>query len=172
MGTPQGVRVLPTRFPAIRAFPARFCVGLLGDGPYGRAAEDEDGGMITIEQAARLREAGVLWTPAAGDRFVVPDRNMDHDVFVVSDMTIEVGDFQGRKMIGFNGTTEWALDSIEQREVVWLPREEQLRALLGDEFRTLSAVPGGFRVELTDTAHTAVDAEQAYATAVIHLLHA
>lgn len=128
--------------------------------------------MITIEQAARLRKAGVRWAPTAGDRFVVPDRNMDNDVFVVSDMTIEVGDYQGRKMIGFNGTTEWALDSIEQREVVWLPREDQLRALLGDSFRALSAVPDGYRVELTDTTHTADDAEQAYAKAVIHLLGA
>ncbi len=104
--------------------------------------------MITIEQAGRLRKAGVLWAPAAGDRFVVPDRDMDDDVFVVSDMTVEVHDYQGSKVIGFNGTTEWALDSIEQREVIWLPREEQLRALLGDHFRTLEAVPGGYRVEV------------------------
>lgn len=128
--------------------------------------------MITIEQAGRLREAGVQWVPAAGDRFVVPDREMDDDVFVVSDMTIEVRDNQGRKVIGFNGTTEWALDSIEQREVIWLPREEQLRALLGDQFRALEAVPGGYRVELADTLHTAEDAEQAYAKALIHLLRA
>ena len=128
--------------------------------------------MITIEQAGRLRKAGVVWTPAAGDRFVVPDRNMDSDVFVVSDMTIEVGDYQGRKMIGFNGTTEWALDSIEQREVIWLPREEQLRALLGQAFRALSAVRAGYEVELTDSTHIAPDAEQAYARAVIHLLGA
>lgn len=97
---------------------------------------------------------------------------MDDDVFVVSDMTVEVHDYQGSKVIGFNGTTEWALDSIEQREVIWLPREEQLRALLGDHFRTLEAVPGGYRVELTDSSHTAPDAEQAYAQAVIHLLGA
>jgi hypothetical protein len=128
--------------------------------------------VITIEQAGRLRKAGVLWAPAAGDRFVVPDRDMDDDVFVVSDMTVEVHDYQGSKVIGFNGTTEWALDSIEQREVIWLPREEQLRALLGDHFRTLEAVPGGYRVELTDGSHTAADAEQAYAKAVIHLLGA
>jgi hypothetical protein len=128
--------------------------------------------VITIEQAGRLRKAGVLWAPAAGDRFVVPDRDMDDDVFVVSDMTVEVHDYQGSKVIGFNGTTEWALDSIEQREVIWLPREEQLRALLGDHFRTLAAVPGGYQVELTDSTHSAEDAEQAYAEAVIHLLGA
>jgi hypothetical protein len=128
--------------------------------------------VITIEQAGRLRKAGVLWAPAAGDRFVVPDRDMDDDVFVVSDMTVEVHDYQGSKVIGFNGTTEWALDSIEQREVIWLPREEQLRALLGDHFRSLEAVTGGYRVELTDSSHIADDAEQAYAKAVIHLLGA
>jgi len=128
--------------------------------------------VITIEQAGRLRKAGVLWAPAAGDRFVVPDRDMDEDVFVVSDMTVEVHDYQGSKVIGFNGTTEWALDSIEQREVIWLPREEQLRALLGEHFHKLESVPGGYRVELTDTTHTAEDAEQAYAEAVIHLLGA
>jgi hypothetical protein len=128
--------------------------------------------VITIEQAGRLRKAGVLWAPAAGDRFVVPDRDMDDDVFVVSDMTVEVHDYQGSKVIGFNGTTEWALDSIEQREVIWLPREEQLRALLGEHFHTLEAVPGGYRVKLTDSTHTAEDAEQAYAKAAIHLLGA
>jgi hypothetical protein len=128
--------------------------------------------VITIEQAGRLRKAGVLWAPAAGDRFVVPDRDMDDDVFVVSDMTVEVHDYQGSKVIGFNGTTEWALDSIEQREVIWLPREEQLRALLGDRFRSLEAVPGGYQVHLTDSTHSAEDAEQAYAKAVIHLLGA
>ncbi|MGW6279636.1 pilus assembly protein CpaE [Kribbella sp. NPDC055071] len=128
--------------------------------------------MITIEQAGRLRKAGVLWVPAAGDRFVVPGRDMDDDVFVVSDMTVEVHDYQGSKVIGFNGTTEWALDSIEQREVIWLPREEQLRAILGDRFVSLEAVPGGYRVNLTDSTHPADDAEQAYAAAVIHVLGA
>ena len=128
--------------------------------------------MITIEQAGRLRKAGVLWVPAAGDRFVVPDRDMDDDVFVVSDMTVEVHDYQGSKVIGFNGTTEWALDSIDQREVIWLPREEQLRALLGEHFCTLEAVAGSYRVELTNSTHIAPDAEQAYAQAVIHLLGA
>ncbi|TCC26433.1 pilus assembly protein CpaE [Kribbella sindirgiensis] len=128
--------------------------------------------MITMEQAGRLRKAGVLWTPAAGDRFVVPDRDMDDDVFVVSDMTVEVHDYQGSKVIGFNGTTEWALDSIEQREVVWLPREEQLRALLGAYFQSLESTPDGYRVTLTNSTHTSEDAEQAYAEAVLHLLDA
>jgi hypothetical protein len=137
--------------------------------------DEEDGYVITIEQARRLRKAGTLWVPGAGDRFVVPDRDMDEDVFVVSDMTVEVHDYPGGKVIGFNGTTEWALDSIEQREVVWLPREEQLRALLGPRFVRLEAAPGGFAVVLTDGDDTnrffAADAEQAYAEALLALLN-
>jgi hypothetical protein len=127
--------------------------------------------VITVEQARRLRKAGALWVPGAGDRFVVPDRDMDDDVFVVSDMTVEVHDYPGGKVIGFNGTTEWALDSIEQREVIWLPREEQLRKLLGDHFQRLEAVEDRYSVVLTDTRHTADDAEQAYAEALLHLLN-
>ncbi|MFC5272404.1 hypothetical protein [Brachybacterium sacelli] len=30
----------------------------------------------------------------------------------------------------FNGTTEWALDSVEQHEAIWIPREDQLRTAL------------------------------------------
>ncbi|QNE20490.1 pilus assembly protein CpaE [Kribbella qitaiheensis] len=127
--------------------------------------------MITVEQAKRLRKAGALWVPGAGDRFVVPDRDMDDDVFVVSDMTVEVHDYPGGKVIGFNGTTEWAIDSIEQREVIWLPREEQLRALLGPRFRHLEAVPDGYAVRTTDATYSAPDAEQAYAEALLDLLN-
>ncbi|WP_112247916.1 pilus assembly protein CpaE [Kribbella monticola] len=127
--------------------------------------------MITVEQARRLRKAGALWVPSAGDRFVVPDREMDDDVFVVSDMTVEVHDYPGGKVIGFNGTTEWALDSIEQREVIWLPREEQLRALLGARFQRMEAVPEGFAVVTTDGTYVSADAEQAYAEALLDLLN-
>ena len=126
--------------------------------------------MITLEQAKRLKKAGALWVPGAGDRFVVPDREMDDDVFVVSDMTVEVHDYPGGKVIGFNGTTEWALDSIEQREVIWLPREEQLRSLLGGQFVSLEATDDGYRVNTKGGSSTGPDAEQAYADAVLELL--
>ncbi|GAA1533057.1 pilus assembly protein CpaE [Kribbella lupini] len=126
--------------------------------------------MITLEQAKRLKKAGALWVPGAGDRFVVPDREMDDDVFVVSDMTVEVHDYPGGKVIGFNGTTEWALDSIEQREVIWLPREEQLRTLLGGQFVSLEATDDGYTVRTQHGSTTGPDAEQAYADAVLELL--
>ena len=130
--------------------------------------------MLSLELARRLRSAGLVWSPVAGDRFVVPDRDMDDQVFVVSDMTIEVHDFPTGRVIGFNGTTEWALDSIEQQSVVWLPREDQLRTLLGERFRRLDAGPDGFtvHVELATGATRCVhaDAECAYAEGLLHVL--
>lgn len=127
--------------------------------------------MLTIDLALQLRAAGVAWAPAPGDRFVVPDRDMDDEVFVVSDMTVEVHEFPTGSVIGFNGTTEWALDSLAQGEVVWLPREDQLRELLGNRFDRLEAVPGGFTVVTTgpdgSSRHVDIDAERAYARAVL-----
>ena len=130
--------------------------------------------MITLELAERLRDAGLEWDPVAGDRFIVPDREMDDDVFVVSDMTVEVHDFPSGKVIGFNGTVEWALDSIEHHEVVWLPRESRLRELLGESFVRLEAVPPGAVVEIETATgrqrHADVEPERAYARALLATL--
>ena len=82
------------------------------------------------------------WDPQPGDRFVVADRDMDEDVFTLSDMTVEVHEFPGERVIGFNGTTEWALDSVELEHSVWLPSETQLRDLLAGTFRSLERVDG------------------------------
>jgi hypothetical protein len=130
--------------------------------------------MITVELARRLRDAGLRWSPATGDRFVVADRDMDSDVFVLSDMTIEVHDMPYGRVIGFNGTTEWALDSVEKDNAVWLPRESQLRELLAGTFRGLERTEDGWRVrtERAGRTHTTehLDAEQAYGLALLHLL--
>lgn len=106
--------------------------------------------MLTIDLARRLHAAGLRWDPSPGDRFVLPDRGMDEDVFVISDMTVEVHEFPTATVIGFNGTTEWALDSVEQREALWLPLEHQLRDLLGGLFRSLAHDPDG--AEAPDTS--------------------
>ncbi len=99
---------------------------------------------------------------------------MAGEVFVIAEMTIEVQDVPGgQSVIKFNGTTEWALDSIDATRVLWLPREDQLRDELADDFATLTAVPGGYAVTLTDhSRHLDIDAERAYARAVLHLLGA
>jgi hypothetical protein len=129
--------------------------------------------MISRDLAHRLESAGVLWTPALGDRFMIPDRDLDDAVFAISDMVVEVHDHSLGRYLGFNGTTEWALDSIEQHEVVWLPREDQLRTMLGDSFVALQATPGGFVVVIVragmEERHIDIDAECAYARAVLSL---
>ena len=57
----------------------------------------------------------------------MPDRDLDDEVFVVSGMSIEVAELASGTEMRFNGTVEWALDSIAQDEVIWLPREDQMR---------------------------------------------
>ena len=53
-------------------------------------------------------------------------------------------------MIGFNGTTEWALDSLDQDDALWLPAEDQLRDRLGAAFRRLERTPDGYAVVVDD----------------------
>jgi hypothetical protein len=131
-------------------------------------------GVIPLDLAARLRAAGLDWTPAAGDRFAIPDRGLDDNVFVISDMTIEVHDLPTGRVIGFNGTTQWALDDVDQDEAIWLPREDQLRELLGAAFQRLERMPGGYRVLATvDGAagdFPAASPAEAYGTALLRLI--
>jgi hypothetical protein len=130
--------------------------------------------VISLDLARRLKQAGVTWSPAPGDLFVIPDRDLDEQVFAVSDMVVEVHDLPGGRLLAFNGTTEWALDSILQGDVVWMPREDQLRTLLGDGFVSLGAVPGGFVVvvdhEGLEERHADADAECAYARALLSVM--
>ena len=132
--------------------------------------------MITVTLARALRDAGLGWEPASGDRFVVPDRDMDDQVFVLSDMTVEVQRFPTGPVIGFNGTTEWALDSLDQDDALWLPAEDQLRERLGAGFRRLERTPDGYTVVVDDGAgevrtHGA-DPDTAYGEAVLARLRA
>ena len=122
--------------------------------------------MISHEQGRQLRPL-VAWEPASGDRFVIPGTDLD-EVFVIAEMTIEAQDVPGGQIIKFNGTTEWALDSIAAEKVLWLPREDQLRTLLSYAFVRLEVVGDGYAVELTDgSRHVDIDAERAYARAAI-----
>jgi len=132
--------------------------------------------VITVTLTRALRDAGLAWEPASGDRFVVPDRDMDEQVFVLSDMTVEVQHFRTGPVIGFNGTTEWALDSLDQDDALWLPAEDQLRDRLGAAFRRLERTPDGYRVVVDDGAGEdttrGADPATAYAEAVLARLRA
>ncbi|TVR32173.1 MAG: pilus assembly protein CpaE [Nitriliruptor sp.] len=132
--------------------------------------------MIPIELARELRDAGLVWHPADGDRFFLPDREMDDSVFTISEMVVEVKTAPVGSIIAFNGTTEWALDAIEQAEAIWIPREHQLREALGDAMLSLVRLDDGWRCTTRTGGHlvesTGESAELAYATALLRLLDA
>lgn len=134
--------------------------------------------MIDIDVARRLKDAGLPWEPADGDHFMIDTEQMRDEAFMLSSMVIEraVGR-AGGQVFRFNGTTEWALDSIEQHEALWIPREGQLRTALGTAFRALRREDDGvFTVVLSPADGEqprevrAPHAEDAYAGALlVHL---
>lgn len=133
--------------------------------------------MISSELARALRTAGVRWTPVTGDRFRIEREGFDGDIFTVSEMTIEAHEYPTGTVLGFNGTTEWALDSVSLEDSLWLPREDQLRELLRGTFRSLrrlAGVPMRYIVtsEFGGTAQEYEDgtAENAYAQALLALV--
>ena len=132
--------------------------------------------MISRPLALRLREAGLVWRPAAGDRFQLLGLDMEStgtDAFTVSDMTIEAHAYPSGTVLGFNGTTEWALDSVSLEDALWLPREDQLREALRGTFDRLQREDdeGGWRVTCTfrgeETTFLADSPADAYAMAVL-----
>jgi hypothetical protein len=135
--------------------------------------------MISTELAIALREAGLVWHPASGDRFQLDEPEFDADVFTVSEMTIEPREYPTGKLLAFNGTTEWALDSVALEDALWLPHEHQLRELLRGAFRALRRLPDSHEVEIAVRRDGAPDEvlvfehpepADAYALAVLELL--
>ena len=119
----------------------------------------------------------LTWTPANGDRFYIPRPEIAESEFLVSDMVVELVTQKGESRFHFNGTVEWALDSVESSGVVWLPREDQLRELLGRYFLSLDSSAGGFVVTVSGPGrayHTEPepDAADAYARAALYVLGA
>ncbi|MGI8456504.1 MAG: pilus assembly protein CpaE [Propionibacteriaceae bacterium] len=132
--------------------------------------------MISLDLAGRLSHL-LTWTPQNSDRFFIARDEMRDSVFTVSDMVVEQVTNHGQTRFHFNGTTEWALDSIDQDEAVWLPREDQLRELLEDSFLSLDRQSGHFVVSVLGPEgafHTdpVEDASDAYAHALLHVLEA
>lgn len=129
--------------------------------------------MVAIALARALRDSGLQWHPLTGDAFAIDRVEADDEVYYLSDMTIEAHDFGTGTVLGFNGTTEWALDSVAKDDALWLPHEHQLRDLLGPAFRSLTA-DDGYVVEAVIDGETrsfrADVAVDAYARALIALL--
>lgn len=133
--------------------------------------------MISTALARSLRDAGLQWTPRRGDHFIVADRGMDDEVFVLSDMTVDLQDFPSGPVIGFNGTTEGALDSLDQADALWLPSEHQLRDRLGTAFRRLERLGSEYVVLIevdgdpdTQSEARATEPAEAYGLALLEIL--
>ncbi|MFF5625777.1 pilus assembly protein CpaE [Microbacterium sp. NPDC012755] len=135
--------------------------------------------MIARELAVALREAGLVWHPAEGDRFQLdlPDEvelEAEADIFTVSEMTIEARQTPSGTDLAFNGTTEWALDAVTLANAVWLPREDQLRDLLRGTFRRLTRLSDAFLVEIEIAGETRAfehpDPAEAYGLALLELI--
>jgi hypothetical protein len=136
--------------------------------------------MISRELAVSLKQAGLVWHPASGDRFQLDlpehvESDVEADTFTVSEMTIESHRTpSGATILGFNGTTEWALDSVTTGDAVWLPREDQLRELLRGTFRALRRLEDTFEVEAEIAGATCrfehPDPAEAYGFALLELI--
>jgi len=132
--------------------------------------------MISTALARSLRDAGLEWQPQRGDHFIVADRGMDDEVFVLSDMTVELQSFPTGPVIGFNGTTEWALDSLDQSDALWLPAEDQLRERLDGAFTRLERTGPVYVVTVTVDGQQRLtrspDPAEAYGVALLEILRA
>jgi hypothetical protein len=130
--------------------------------------------MISTGLARRLRDGGLRWKPASGDRFQIDRHEFDADVFTVSELTIEAHEYPTGTALGFNGTTEWALDSVDVDDTLWLPREDQLRDLLRAAFRGLERTTDGYRVSIeldgAERVFDSVSAPDAYGLALLAVL--
>ena len=127
----------------------------------------------------RLKRAGLEWHPAERDFFMMPDHNLDEQIFVVSALPALVQNFHSEMSITFHGSIEWALDYVLLSEAVWLPSETQMRALLADAIGAdaplrLDRTSAGYRLQIASGPDLldfdAADAENAYALALLHVL--
>jgi hypothetical protein len=138
--------------------------------------------MISLLTAQKLKAAGLAWRPQMLDCFGIPERGMDEKMFVISDMLATIDSLQGSPVVAFQGASEWALDAIVTSEVVWMPREDQLRQALlsgvlefGGSAIRLENDLSGCRCHITIQGRNMVfsgdDACEAYAAALLFLLH-
>ncbi len=135
--------------------------------------------MIDIELARRLKRAGLVWQPTDSDRFLIPDRGLDDQIYVVNRLTTLIQDYHGDRMVTFHGTSEWALDNVLLADVIWLPSEAQLREGIAtrigpDAPLRLDRVTNGYRCQFASgdqmVEFAAASAEDAYGLGLLKLL--
>ena len=83
--------------------------------------------MISLSIARHLKEAGLSWTQAVNDYFAGTDRGLDNPIFVISDVMVTMVIRHYLSVVTVQETVAWALDNLLVSEVVWMPREDQVR---------------------------------------------
>lgn len=137
--------------------------------------------MLSLETAQRLKQAGLEWSPGLLDFFVIPERNLDDKIFVISDMLVTLEVLGGLQIVSFQGASEWALDYLLAADAVWLPREDQLRSTLEELLLEIGSPDVHLYCSITGYSCTiktreevktfaADDPCEAYAAAMNHLL--
>lgn len=137
--------------------------------------------MLSLPLAKELKATGLEWKINKNDFFAIPDRGLDDNIFVISDMTVLVETLSGALAVTFHGAVEWALDHVEVAELVWVPREEQLRELLEqyligerEPSLVLISTADGYRCEIQFEgqflAFDAFGASDAYGLALLYIL--
>ncbi|KAB8144543.1 pilus assembly protein CpaE [Chloroflexia bacterium SDU3-3] len=133
--------------------------------------------MISIALARQLRDAGLVWKPAPLDLFALPDRQMDSDIFVISDQAAFLQLYNGYPVVAFHGSSEWALDYVLLTEVVWMPSEGQIRQqierrIAADAPLAITRTAQGYTCQAGPSQTQAPAAEEALALALLTLLRA
>ena len=59
--------------------------------------------MISVELATALKQAGLVWHPASGDRFTLTTGAFDDEVFTLSDMVVEAQESRPARCWGSTG---------------------------------------------------------------------
>lgn len=132
--------------------------------------------MLSLALAEQLKKAGLEWQPQLHDTFAIPERGMNEQRFVITEVLAYIELFHGSPVVTFHGTAEWALDFILQTEAVWIPSETQLREMIagiaGD--LVLAQTADGYECGLDfrgeRLAFTADNACDAYGSALLQLL--
>lgn len=107
---------------------------------------------------------------------------MDDKIFVISNIQVSIEILFKIEVVSFEGASEWALDSLVLSEVVWLPREDQLREMLqailinseNPEIRLISSSKNSLlEFEFNGIEHTfnEKNASEAYAKALLETLN-
>lgn len=142
---------------------------------YTEATPSLEVSVIPIDLAHQLRDAGLMWRPLPLDFFALPDRDMDDQIYVISDQAAFMQLYNGYPVVAFHGASEWALDYMLLNEVVWMPGERQLREQI--ELRILPPAP--LRLERTSDGYRCTagphtiddpDAESVLALILLQLL--